>query len=310
MAAAVLAGLLPAMLSSGLVTLPRIAELCADAVWFCFHALTTIDDPLHWFPFLLLGAGVLRAAKRRVGPAWRALGGIRRYPQRALCSTDPIHPLCVRHELEQRTRILLGDPPVHAFTAGFLRPTIYVSERLQRELAPDELESVVLHEGHHLRARDPGRCALATLVADLLFWLPLARAGAERFLLRVELIADDAAAARPTSLARAIVKVASLTMPARPPRAALALAGSREGQLELRVKRLLGAAGAELPPWPRRTLLTSGLAVLLLWLVGLGASVSHSLHEAGHPRDATASEVGHEPGEFGSPHGPEHMPRT
>jgi hypothetical protein len=304
-----LAGLLPPVLSSGVLTLPRVAELCAEVVWFCFHALTKIDDPLHWFPFLLLGAGVLRAAKRRLGPAWRALGSIRRYPQRAPRSTDPIGPLCARHGLERRTRILLGDPPVHAFTAGFLRPTIYVSERLQRELAPDELEAVVLHERHHLRARDPGRCALATLVADLLFWLPFARAGAQRFLLRVELTADDAAATRPTSLARAIVKVASITTAARAPRAALALAGSRGGHLELRVKRLLGTAGgAELPPWPRRTLLTSALAVLLLWLVGLGASVSHSLHEAGHSQHATASEVGHQAGEVGSAHAPEHTP--
>ena len=309
LAAAVLAGLLPALLSSGLLTLPRMAELCAEVVWFCFHTLTTIDNPLHWFPFLLLAAGMLWAAKRRLGPAWRALRSIRRYPQRTLRSTDPLRPLCVRHGLERRTRILLGDPPVHAFTAGFLRPTMYVSERLQRELAPDELEAVVLHEGHHLRARDPGRCALATLVADLLFWLPLARAGAERFLLRVELTADDAAAVRPASLARAIVKVASLTTAARVPRAALALAGTREGHLELRVKRLLGAAvGPELPPWPRRTLLTSALAVFLLWLVGLGASVSHSLHEADHRRHAATSEVGHQPGEVGSAHAPEHTP--
>ena len=290
--AVLLAGVVPAVLSSGVVPLPRMAELCAEALWFCLHLLTRIDDPLHWFPFLLLAAGVAWAMKRRVGPAWRALRSIRNYPQRPVRSTDPVRGLCERVGLEDRVCILVGDPPVHAFTAGLLRPTIYLSERLQRELAPDELEAVVLHEGHHLRARDPGRCAVATVVADLFFWIPLARAWADRFLLRVELSADDAAAARPTSLARAIVKVASLTAVGPVPGMALPLAGAQGGYLELRVRRLLATAGnPDVAPWPRRTLFTSVFAVAILWLVGIGASISHSMHEADHPSETQTSQV-------------------
>lgn len=107
-----------------------------------------------------------------------------------------------------RIRLLAMDVAV-AFTAGLLRPRIYVSTALLRRVSASELEATLLHELAHARRRDPLRCWLVELVVwSLCFprtsWLGLAHRAAR------EARADTRAAAgmgddRP--LLRALFKV-------------------------------------------------------------------------------------------------------
>jgi len=60
-----------------------------------------------------------------------------------------------------------------AFTLGWLKPKIFISDFLEAELNEEELKIVLLHEGCHQRKKDPGRGLLVNFLSDLLFFLPL-----------------------------------------------------------------------------------------------------------------------------------------
>lgn len=109
-------------------------------------------------------------------------------------------------------RLLPLDAAV-AFTAGLLRPHIYVSAALLRRVSGPELEATLLHELAHVRRRDPLRCWLVELAVWSLWfprtsWLGLAHRAAR------ESRADAMAAAgmgddRP--LLRALFKIDALS---------------------------------------------------------------------------------------------------
>jgi len=77
--------------------------------------------------------------------------------------------LCARGDAIP-VRLLAIDLAV-AFTAGLLRPRIYVSTALLRRVSAPELEATLLHELAHVRRRDPLRCWLVALVVWSL-WFP------------------------------------------------------------------------------------------------------------------------------------------
>jgi hypothetical protein len=96
----------------------------------------------------------------------------------------------------------------HAFTVGFLRPRIVVSEGLLALLDERELLSVLAHERHHARRRDPLRRALVRAVCDGLWFVPGLRATAATHAAISELAADAVAMERAGAqpLASALVK--------------------------------------------------------------------------------------------------------
>lgn len=67
---------------------------------------------------------------------------------------------------------ILDSPCVHTFTAGFLRPRIYVSRGSIDRLAPAALTAIIEHEACHARRRDPLRLAIACSAAHALGWIP------------------------------------------------------------------------------------------------------------------------------------------
>ena len=88
---------------------------------------------------------------------------------------------------------VIADQTPQAFCAGYLRPRIYVSAGALELLAPDEIAVVVLHEKHHLSARDPLRLACARILSQALFFLPALRPLGDRYSELAELRADEAA---------------------------------------------------------------------------------------------------------------------
>jgi Zn-dependent protease with chaperone function len=81
----------------------------------------------------------------------------------------------------------------HAFCVGMLRPQVYISQGLLELLTPREMLSVLAHEGHHARRRDPLRRAIAKAISDAFWFLPTLRTAASAQAAIAELAADAVA---------------------------------------------------------------------------------------------------------------------
>lgn len=105
--------------------------------------------------------------------------------------------------------VVTTDPHVYAFTAGLIRPRIYLSQGVRQLVTDDELEAVLRHELHHLRRRDPLRFFLWRLLLPLQPLLPAMRTLENRAHLAAELAADrfTADSIGTDALARAVVIV-------------------------------------------------------------------------------------------------------
>lgn len=142
-----------------------------------------------------------------------------------------------------QTVVLVPDRDPFAFCHGLLRPRLYLSTALFGILDGRELDAVLRHEEAHRRRRDPLRVFAVRVLAAALFFLPLARVARDRYLVRLEIRADQEVVRRVgrEPLAGALVKLLQVS-PAPMP----AVAISRFNPTEERVRRLLEPA-----PQPR-----------------------------------------------------------
>lgn len=265
----------PAMVASRIQPVTAVADTCLHFVRLCLATLGPADSYLHIAPIALLLAGIARASTRRFSAVRRSNVIIRGLPWRRPRPQELLYKLANRHGVLRNVRVMLGSPINPAFTAGLIRPSIYLSEVIPQKLSESEIEAVLLHEIHHLRRRDPLRMLAAALIADMLFWIPLAKNAVAALVARMEFAADDAARRiGDTVVVSAILKLAETS------RAAAATASFSGGQLvERRVERLLGGKDAECEPLPRkRTMMVSACAIALVWLVGVASSATHAAH--------------------------------
>lgn len=91
-----------------------------------------------------------------------------------------------------RLRLLPADEAI-AFTAGLLRPSIYISRGALRVLTAEERAAVLRHEHAHTRTRDPLRCLLIRLTLGNAL-VPRGAWLARRYSALREVHADNAAA--------------------------------------------------------------------------------------------------------------------
>lgn len=160
-------------------TVPTVSEL----VTACERWLVLDAGPASWLVLALsaVGAAVLGLAVRS---ALRQARDTRRFERR----------LPVVGALPANRRVsLLDDPVPQAFCAGLIRPRVYLSTGAVALLSGRERESVIAHECHHARVRDPLRILLARALADGLFFLPAVGRLGMRYATLAELAADEAA---------------------------------------------------------------------------------------------------------------------
>lgn len=173
-----------------------ILNWCSSLMSACISAFPAVAAVMLWSASTLLASGLAYAAVRAVFTVLRGRRALAAMP--LVPGPGPV--------------VLIRDRAVRcAFTYGLLNPRIYVSTGLIESLTRDELTSVILHEAHHRRSRDPLKLLLASMVADAFFYLPVGRwlAGVHRN--HKEAAADDSVVMRtsdPLTLAGAIVKVA------------------------------------------------------------------------------------------------------
>lgn len=255
----------PATGRIGLATAPFL-ERCRELLAQCTLVLRSTGAPLHWLPLALLLAGVVYAVVDRVRLTRRVSRVLAAHRTRRMHATEPV--ACLSRELgvEADVRVLVGIAPNPAFTAGILRPRVYLSDSLQRTLSPAELRAVLRHEFYHRVRHDPLRFAVLRFAAKTFFWLPLIRVLAEDLMEDAEIMADDFAASPrggsdPLDVASALVKIGRANSAALAGTAAIG--GSR--LLDRRVRRLADepVMKSAAIPWP--SVLLSLSVLLLLW---------------------------------------------
>jgi Zn-dependent protease with chaperone function len=128
-----------------------------------------------------VGAAVIGIALKA---SWRQMRDYRRF----------VHGIAVVGPLSDHPGItVIDDPAPHAFCAGYLRPSIYVSTGALAVLTADELSAVLVHEDHHRTLRDPLRLASSRILSQALFFLPALPSLGDRYRDLAEQRADDAA---------------------------------------------------------------------------------------------------------------------
>jgi Zn-dependent protease with chaperone function len=154
--------------------------------------------------------------------------------------------------------VVVNDDTPFAFCYGLLRPRICYSTGLGQLLTNEELQAVLLHEELHARRRDPLKVFIARVLAAMVFFLPLSRDVRDRYLVWLEVSADQEVIRQLgiAALAQALVKLLQ-------PKPALDLeaAISRINPTEERIKHLInpGTGSPGLLVLPRCSLATLGL---------------------------------------------------
>ena len=244
---------------------------CRELLAQCLLALRAIGAPLHWIPFLLLGAGLLYAAIDRARLSARVDRLLRLHAVREPDPNEAVGRIAVELDCLSIVHVLVGTAPNPAFTAGILQPRIYLAENLQEVLTPAELNAVCRHELHHARHRDPMRFAFLRFAAKTLFWLPLVGMLGDELMEDAEIMADDFAAqgSDPLDVASAIVEIGRTNSRtnAEVVTGVAALGGFRS--MDRRVRRLAdrtGCGGAMAGwPFPWRPMLFATMALLVVW---------------------------------------------
>lgn len=260
-----------------------------DHLWeLCVIALHQLLSPVHEGFHILLVAGLLYATWDRLR-AWlglrRALGTLEMHRP---VPGDGYWAVARRVGVPPDLLRIVEGLPNPAFTAGWLRPRIYVARALAELVTPEELGAVLAHEYAHVRRRDPARLTILRFVGCALFWLPALRRLAADVADDAEIAADDAAVrGQPLVLASAILSLASWRVPGGTTAAALAaisgrraaVAGfQRDALLDRRIRRLAGEEPPVVSHVTGRSLAAALAGLALVWTSGL--AVAHPLPDA------------------------------
>ena len=261
-----------------------------DHLWrLCLIAAHQLAAPIHLLFHGLIIVGLLYAAYDRL-VAWsrmrRVLG---RVPATRPLPNDPYSQAAGLAGLNPEWLRVVDGLPVPAFTAGLLRPRVYVARSLVQRLSFDELTAVLAHEASHALRRDPLRLSLLRILSCALFWLPALRRLAADAADEAEIRADDHAARRdPLILASAIL---ALGQDPEPGRVSPGAGFQQPDLFERRVRRLAGEVVSPKSHVNRKSIAGAIGILLVAWTAGVlvthplpsAASRAHCEHHNGSP---------------------------
>lgn len=167
----------------------RLSGVCGQDVW--------PHPAFPWVAAALLSLLVVGWVLVGAGALVRQMSSTRRMVRRLLRGAVP--PSARLQDAAERVAIPsyveVADRRAVAFCHGLLRPAVVISSGLVEDLTDEELEAVLVHEGYHLRQRDPLRILVARTVAAIAFAFPVVRDLAAGVEVASELNADRAAIA-------------------------------------------------------------------------------------------------------------------
>lgn len=239
----------------------------------CVVALQSLLRPVHEGFHWLLFVGLIYAGLDRLRAAQElrhVLGSLRgSYPH----SGSVFERAAERAGQPVESVYIVDELPNPAFTAGWLRPRIFLAAQLESLLTEDELTAVIRHESAHAKGRDPLKLSVMRFLASTLFYIPALRRVADDLADEAEIAADDLAAANdPGVLASAILALAQFhpVIGGKPfQESAIASGIQRRGLLERRVRRLVGERAPAQTHLTRRSLGWAMAALVAVWVSGM-----------------------------------------
>ena len=150
---------------------------------------------------------------------------VRRIERAAVAVPDELRPLA--HEVGLAGRIVVVErAELFSFVYGLFVPRVAISAGMLERLSPAELRAALEHERYHVRNLDPLRELIGRVLAESLFFLPLAASLHGRYATERELAADRRASALVGRRPLAGALLAALESPHPAPRTGVALGGS------------------------------------------------------------------------------------
>ena len=120
---------------------------------------------------LIVSTGIARAMVAAVG-IWRRHERVKRWLHSAEIPASSIKERLTALLAYDLPFVVYRDTEPRAFVLGIWTTRIYVSTRLLDLLDDNELGSVIMHEVHHHRNRDPLKGFALTILSHLFFYLP------------------------------------------------------------------------------------------------------------------------------------------
>jgi bla regulator protein blaR1 len=261
----------------GVAVLPLFSGVWAsDVPGVAAHALpdtAAVVVPGSWALYLFAAWGLIASvALLRVG-----IGLIQLWRLRCSCHTvnlqtlDPTVRETIQNQEYRRVELCTSGRVQSPTAIGLLHPAVILPEWLLHELSPSELKQVLLHELAHLRRWDDWTNLVQQIVKALCFFHPAVWWMERRLALEREMACDDEVLAHtqnPRSYAECLTLLAEKSLFRR----SVALAQAAVGRLRdtsLRVTRILhhNPPAQKFPLWRPLTLLSSGLAACLLFVI-------------------------------------------
>lgn len=154
-----------------------------------------------------------------------------------------------------------------AFTLGWLRPKVYLTDSLINNMEKNSLDIVIRHEFGHCRRRDPLIHLILQTLSEIFWFIPAVARYSKRYRLLSEVSCDNFAVLGghdKLDVAKVLTSLAEKNSWAVPnPRPACNSLGDH---LEIRIRSLLGQNIAMFITTPKKVLITSYLTMTLIFL--------------------------------------------
>ncbi|MFN2564641.1 MAG: M56 family metallopeptidase [Gemmatimonadaceae bacterium] len=255
----------------------------------CLIALHYLLAPVHGVFHLVVLGGIALATIDRMRAWYRVRSVLAPLASQTPTPGDVFWGAAEAAWLDPRRVRVVSGLPNPAFTAGWLRPAVYVERELAQQLPFAELAAVLAHERAHVERRDPLRLSAVRFLARTLFWLPALSRLADDLADEAEVLADDAAArGRPLVLASALLAIAGAFGSRRLPEAVVgACSDARPDLLERRIRRLAGENASVHSHLTRRSLAFAAMTLGVVFSSSIAVVHPLPTHHAGVPVHCT-----------------------
>ncbi|MBI2469776.1 MAG: M56 family metallopeptidase [Planctomycetes bacterium] len=183
---------------------------CGSICSKCFFTLRTISTILPWACVIILFIGICTAIHKTISMLSWNYRFIRPLTPLSVDTHPKLNKILPPMHLSGQLVLLDNTNLRCAFTSGLWKPKVYLSSGICSYLTRKELLSVILHETHHIKNKDPLKLFVIKMLHALNYFLPINRHLINQYSSASEKAADDSAinfSREPLELASALVKL-------------------------------------------------------------------------------------------------------